>query len=188
MFSRSRRTRRTVRALASATAVVAVAGAGLAGVAGCAGGAPSEAAVVGGRSVSQSDVERGVQGLSVALNVPVERINPQNVVGALISGVQADQIAAANHITITDAQRDATLAGDQTGAQLLQQADAKELAYDLADAQIVSQQLGVQKYLADTEAIPVRLNPRYGSWKNGQMVGDTGSLSQPASPSPSPSF
>lgn len=166
---------------------VRVAGAGLALVmaaatAGCSGNNPSDAAIVGGTSISQSEVDDNVAGLAEAFELDASRINARNVVGAMITGVQAEQIAAENDITITNAQRDQSLVTDETGAQLLRVPDAKELAYDLADAQIVAQQIGAEKFTERAQQIEVKLNPRYGNFEQGQMTGETGSLSDPIAP------
>lgn len=168
---------KTVR-VACAGLVMALSGA----LAGCSGNLPSEAAIVGDASISHDDVERNVAGLAEAFELDASRINAQNVVGAMITGLQADQIARDNGITITNGERDASLSADETGAQLLKIPDAKSLAYDLADAQIVAQQIGGEKFLEQARGIEVRLNPRYGTFQQGQMTGQTGSLSDPIAP------
>ncbi len=168
--------------LACAGLVLAMAAA----TAGCSGNNPSDAAIVGGTSITQSDVDRNVEGLAEAFELDPSRINARNVVGAMITGLQAEQIAAQNNITITDGQRDASLATDETGAQLLRVPDAKRLAYDLADAQIVAQQIGAETFTEQAKEINVRLNPRYGNFEQGQMTGETGSLSDPVAPETPP--
>lgn len=168
---------KTVRVACAGLALVMAAA-----TAGCSGNNPSDAAIVGGTSITQSDVDRNVDGLAEAFKLDASRINARNVVGAMITGLQAEQIAAENNITITNGQRDASLATDETGAQLLQVPDAKELAYDLADAQIVAQQIGVEQFTQRAKEINVKLNPRYGNFEQGQMTGETGSLSDPIAP------
>lgn len=173
--------RKTVRV---ACVGLAVAMAGM--LSGCAGNNPSDAAIVGGTAISQEAVDRNVQGLAEAFELDASRINARNVVGAMITGLQAEQIAARNNITITNAERDASLATDETGAQLLAVPDAKQLAYDLADAQLVAQQLGPEAFTDQAKEIKVNLNPRYGNFKDGQMTGDSGSLSDPVDPETQP--
>jgi hypothetical protein len=67
-------------------------------------------------------------------------------------------------------------------------ASAKPVAYDIADQQIVAQKLGAERFLAEIERRPVKLNPRYGVLDPKQKTiveNQTGSLSEPATPEPS---
>lgn len=146
--------------------------------------APSNAAVVDGHVITQQQVKDGVQGVATAFGLEANRINNQVVVGALISGVQAEILAQRNNIQITDAQRDAVLATEQSGAALVKDPVGKQIAYDLADAQIVAQKIGEEKFMSESRAMNVTLNPLYGSWQDGQMTGQSGSLSRELNPQP----
>jgi hypothetical protein len=66
---------------------------------------------------------------------------------------------------------------------LLEVADAKPIAYDVADQQIVVQTLGEASFLAELEKRQVTLNPRYGVLDPKQKIvitDQSGSLSRPA--------
>ena len=66
---------------------------------------------------------------------------------------------------------------------------AREVVYDVADSQLVAQELGADAFLAAIAQRDVTLNPRYGVLDPEQKIvvsGQTGSLSEPAEPAPAP--
>ncbi|GAA3640248.1 hypothetical protein GCM10022236_48590 [Microlunatus ginsengisoli] len=148
----------------------------------CARANPSVVAYVGsdGR-VTQSELDTAVSGISQTLQ-PGQSVQESAVVNALIHGEIAQQVAAANNITITDADRDKLLKGSNL-APLLNIPDAKAVAYDVADAQLVPAKVGSDAYLKAVQSTPVELNPRYGQLNPEDRTivdGSTGSLSTPA--------
>ena len=167
------------RAAASVVAVVALAG--------CSNASPSVVAYVGDTEVTQTEVERAVTGVRSTL-AEGQTVSSEAVVNTMIQGELAAQIAADRGLTITDAQRNALLAQSEL-APLVNVPEAKELVYDLADTELVSQQVGAEEYLAELKARKVTLNPRYGVLDPEQKIlvtGRSGSLSEPAAPAPAP--
>ena len=161
-------------------AVAAVALLGLA-LAGCGNASPAVVAYVGDEAISQSSVESAVAGVSSTLEQG-QTVSSDAVVNAMIHGALSEQIAARENITITDADRDAVLQASEL-APLVAIPAAKPIAYDVADQQIVAQQVGPEAYLEQVQQLPVKLNPRYGVLDPGQkliVTGQSGSLSQPA--------
>lgn len=167
------------RAAASAVALVALAG--------CSNASPSVVAYVGNAEVTQVEVDRAVTGLRSALEEG-QTVSSEAVVNTMIQGELAAQIAADRGLTITDAQRDSLLAQSEL-APLVKVPEARELVYDLADSELVSQQVGTEAYVAELKARKVTLNPRYGVLDPDQKVlitGRSGSLSEPAVAEPAP--
>lgn len=161
------------RAVAAALAVLALAG--------CSNASPSVVAYVGDDSISQGQLERAVAGLSATLQGG-QTVSSEAVLNTLIQGRLAEQIAADRKITLTDAKREGVLASTQL-APLAKVPGAREVVFDLADSQIVAQQLGAKAYLAEIKGRDVTLNPRYGVLDPEQktlVTGRTGSLSEPA--------
>ena len=161
-------------------AVAAVALLGLA-LAGCGNASPAVVAYVGDEAISQSSLESAVAGVSSTLQEG-QTVSSQAVVNAMIHGALSEQIAARENIAITDADRDAVLQASEL-APLVAVPAAKPVAYDVADQQIVSQQVGPDAYLQQVQQLPVKLNPRYGVLDPGQkliVTGQSGSLSRPA--------
>ena len=161
-------------------AVAAVALLGLA-LAGCGNASPAVVAYVGDEAISQSSVESAVAGVSSTLEQG-QTVSSEAVVNAMIHGALSEQIAARENIAITDADRDAVLQASEL-APLVAIPAAKPVAYDVADQQIVAQQVGPEAYLEQVQQLPVKLNPRYGVLDPGQkliVTGQSGSLSQPA--------
>ena len=69
-------------------------------------------------------------------------------------------------------------------AALLDVPDAKPIAYDLADQQLVAKAVGADAYLKAVQGIDVELNPRFGVLDPAQKTivdGESSSLSLPAS-------
>lgn len=173
---------RRSRLAAAAVAVVA-----LGALAGCGNASPSVAAYVDGTTITSSQLDTAVAGVEKTVQEG-QQVSPQAVLDALVHGVIADHIAAKNGVVVTEAERDAILKGSNL-EPLLPIPGAAEVAYDVADQQIVAQKIGAQPYLAQVAEQKVTLNPRYGVLDEQQkliITDQSGSLAKPASPSPSP--
>jgi hypothetical protein len=180
-WSPAARPRRS-RLAAAALALVA-----LGASAGCANASPSVAAYVDGTSITSAQLEAAVAGVGQTVEQG-QQVSSQAVLDALVHGLIADQIAAKNNITVTDAERTATLQGSNL-EPLLPIPAAKEVAYDVADQSIVAQKVGSQAYLDQVAQQQVTVNPRYGVLDEKQkliVTDQSGSLARPASPSPTP--
>jgi parvulin-like peptidyl-prolyl isomerase len=155
-------------------------------LAGCANAEPGVVAYVGDTRITQRQLDRAVAGVSETLD-PGQQISRDAVVNVMIHGVLAEQIAADRNISVTDSEREA-LIKDSALADLLTVPDAKPIAFDVADQQIVAQKVGAEAYLTAVRERPVTLNPRFGVLDPAQKVilGDrTGSLAEPV-PGPTP--
>jgi hypothetical protein len=167
------------RAALAAVAVVALAG--------CSNASPSVVAYVGEDRITERQLEQAVDGLSGTL-AEGQTVSTEAVVNAMIQGAIAEQIAAERGIELTDAGRDALLAQSEL-APLTQVPEAREVVYDVADFQIVAQELGEEAVLAEIAKSDVTLNPRYGVLDPERKIlvtGRTGSLSEPVEPPPAP--
>ena len=172
---------RTRRATVAAVALLGLA------LAGCGNASPAVVAYVGDEAISQSSVESAVAGVSSTLEQG-QTVSSEAVVNAMIQGAIAEQIAAERDIELTDAGRDAVLAQSEL-ASLTQVPEAREVVYDVADFQIVAQELGEEAVLAEIAKSDVTLNPRYGVLDPEQKIvvtGRSGSLSEPVEPPPAP--
>jgi hypothetical protein len=156
-----------VRAIAAAAAL-----GGAAVLGGCAQSG-STVATVGSTTISQDQFTSTVNGAK-----KVSQLTPDQVLSVMIQGEVATQVAGQRGIHISDADRDKQLNPD-----VLKVADARELAYDLADIQIVSQTIGQKEFGKAISDADVRVNPRFGTWGPKQslaVVPGSGSLSQEA--------
>jgi hypothetical protein len=154
--------------------------------AGCAKADPSVVAYVGDSKITQQEVDDAVEGVSTILEEG-QTVSRAAIVNALIHGAIAEQIAAANKITITDGERDALIKNSNL-AGLLNVPKARPVAYDVADQQIVSDKIGGAAYLAAVSGQQVTLNPRFGVLDPNEktIIADkSASLAEPA-PTPSP--
>ena len=145
-------------------------------------GSPSTVAYVGDAEVTQGQLDSALAGVQQTLDAG-QQVSPSAVVNVMIHGALADQIAATNDITITDSERDAVIKGSNLAA-LLEVPDAKPIAYDLADQQLVAQAVGPDAYLKAVQGIDVDLNPRFGVLDPAQKTivdGQSSSLSLPVS-------
>jgi preprotein translocase subunit SecF len=158
--------------------MIAVAGvlSGAAVLGGCAQSG-NVVATVGGTRISQSQFNTAVSGAA-----QVSQLTPDQVLSVLIQGEVAAQVARQHNITITDADRD-----KQLNPAVLQIPDAHDLAYDLADVQIVSGAVGQQTFTKALTSTHIAVNPRFGTWAPKQsfaVVPGSGSLSQVAANRP----
>lgn len=127
---------------------------------GCVGGSPSTVAYVGDDRITQNQLDTALAGVQQTLEQG-QQVSAEAVVNVLIAGQIADQIAAQHNVRVTDAQRDQILATSNL-APLLAVPDAKQVAYDIADQQLVAKAVGSDAYLKDMQAMSVDLNPRFG--------------------------
>lgn len=149
---------------------------------GCVGGSPSSVAYVGPDRITQRQLDTALAGVQSTLGQS-QQVSPQAVVSVLIQGAIATQIAAQRGITITDAQRDALLA-ESNLQPLLADPAATQVAYDIADQQLVASAVGTEAYLRDLQATDVELNPRFGVLDPATKAvvdGQSSSLSLPSS-------
>lgn len=153
--------------------------------AGCAiAGSPGTVAYVGDQQITQQQLDAALDGVQSTLEEG-QQVSPEAVVNVMIQGRIADQIATQRGLTVTDAQRDAVLKQSNL-APMLEQPEAKQVAYDIANPQLVAQEVGTQNYLQDLQAMRVELNPRFGVLDPASKTiveGQSSSLSLPASPS-----
>jgi hypothetical protein len=150
-------------------------------VAGCAKADPSVAAYVGNSKITQQQVDDAVEGVSAILEEG-QTVSQAAVVNAMIHGLIAEKVAAANKITITDGERDALIKKSNL-AGLLNVEKARPVAYDVADQQIVAGKIGSSAYLAAVDEQQVTLNPRFGVLdpKQKTIITDkSASLAEPA--------
>ena len=152
----------------------------------CAKADPSVVAYVDGSEITQQQVDDAVAGVSSILQEG-QQVSQAAVVNAMIHGVIAEKLAAANKITITDGERDALIKNSNL-AGLLNVPKGRPIAYDVADQQIVSGKLGSEAYLAAVANESVTLNPRFGVLDPNQktIINDkSASLAKPvATPTP----
>ena len=174
--------KRRLRLVAASVVFLAVAA-----TAGCANASPSVAAYVDGTAITSAQLDAAVAGVGQTVEQG-QQVSAQAVLDAMVHGLLADRIAAKNGIVVTEAERGAVLKGSNL-EPLLPVPAAAEIAYDVADQQIVAQKLGPQPYLDQVAQQSVTLNPRYGVLDEQQkliVTDESGSLARPASPSPTP--
>ncbi|HSU36658.1 MAG TPA: hypothetical protein VLJ88_13450 [Propionibacteriaceae bacterium] len=166
------------RAAVSVVALLALAS-------GCANAEPSVVAYVGPTRISQGELDDAVAGVTSTLQEG-QQVSKEAVVNVLIHGVLAEQIAAANNLTVTDSERETLLKGSEL-AGLLDVPAARPVAFDIADQQIVASKVGPEAYLKAVGEKSVTLNPRYGVLDPTQkliVTDQSGSLAKPVPPTP----
>ena len=155
-------------------------------VTGCANAEPGVAAYVGDDRITQRQVDDAVDAISTTLQEG-EAVSTQAVVNAMIHGAMSEQIAESQGIAITDRDRVQVLKHSNL-SPLLEVSTARPVLDDIADQQIVVQNLG-QRYLTEISKINVTLNPRFGVLDPNQktiITGQSSSLAEPADASPTP--
>ncbi|MFL6046468.1 MAG: hypothetical protein ACJ72M_15305 [Propionibacteriaceae bacterium] len=152
--------------------------------AGCAKQEPSVVAYVDDTKITQQQLDDAVEGVSSILEEG-QSVSRPAVVNAMIHGAIAENLAAANKITITDGDRD-TLIKNSNLAGLLNVPKGRSIAYDVADQQIVSDKMGSEAYIAALAKQQVTLNPRFGVLDPNQKTIITDKSASLATSMPSP--
>lgn len=163
--------------------MIAVAGvlSGAAVLGGCAQNGSTVASVDGTR-ITRSQLDQSMSGAR-QLSQTGQQPSSGQVLTIMIRGQIADQVARQRGIQISQADRD-----KQLNPAVLQVADARDLAYALADTQIVVNAVGQDGFKKALAAADVSVNPRFGTWDPKQTFGvqsGSGSLSQIAQNRPS---
>ena len=156
-------------------------------VAACGNAEPGVVAYVGDTRITQRQLDRAVAGVSTTLQAG-QQVSRDAVVNVMIQGALAEQIAAKRHISVTDAEREGVIRSSVLSG-LLAVPDARPIAFDVADQQIVARKLGAEAYLNAVRELPVTLNPRFGVLDPTRKLireGQTGSLAKPVVPGPTP--
>lgn len=155
---------------------------------GCAGSAPDVAAYVGPTRISDRHLHEITVAADEVLRTQGQRASSGGVLNGLVLGEIAEQTATERGIKISDSERDALISPSNLGS-LLGDGRTRQLAYALADAELVRMRVGDELFLKSLGEAQVRLNPRYGTWQpeayaqGGSMVGaGSESLSLPALP------
>jgi hypothetical protein len=150
--------------------------------AGCGQANPSVVAYVGPVEISQRQLDAAVAAVNESLGDQGGQATPEDLANIMVHGALAEQVARDHRIALTDAKRDALVGGSQL-APLLDEPVSRQVAYDLADAELVSQVLGAEAYQGEVAKRRVTLNPRFGVLDPARKViveNSSGSLSRPA--------
>lgn len=164
--------------------MVAVAAATVLTLGGCVG-APSSAAEVDDTVITEDLLDSTVQGAAEALGAGPDEINQKAVLASLIQGAVVDELVQDSTadggagLEITQADRRAAAESQPQLQQLLAVPAAAPLAEALIDLSLVQQQLGPEAFQEAFLAVPVQVNPRWGTWDPTSQEGltGTGSLS-----------
>lgn len=161
--------------------VAALAAAAMLLVGGCAANNPRVAATVGSVTIMESQVD----GVAAVL---ADSTDGQRTAGSLRAGVLTVMIqsvlvlkaAAEKGVVVTQAERDAMFASEPSMAVLRENPVTAQFITDFVDSSLASSRLGQEAFAAIALAVPVTVNPRYGSWNQNlaQLTGESGSLSQ----------
>jgi hypothetical protein len=163
-----------------------LAAAGVLALTGCASGNPQVAAYVGDQTISQSEVDAVAKVLADSTSDTTDTGGgyAATVVQIMIQGKVAQAAAAEKNITVSDADRQKTLASNTTLAALAKNPVSTTFINDYVDTGII---LGTAEGQAATKELlsrtTIRVNPRFGVWDAttySLVDGSTGSLSEAA--------
>ncbi|WP_114560253.1 SurA N-terminal domain-containing protein [Desertihabitans aurantiacus] len=159
------------RRLAAAGAVAVLVG-------GCANH-PTDAAVVDGTAISESSLQTTVQAAARALGAAPTDINQRAVLASLVQGAVVDEVAEERGVDVDPRARESLINTEPQLQAFAADPEAAPLAEALADVALVQQQLGPEAFSEAFLAVPVTVNPRYGTWDPTSQEGltGTGSLS-----------
>lgn len=176
--------RRAHRRPAGVVRGVAVGVVTLLAVAGCSR-PPSSAAEVGDTTITSATVDSTVTGVAQALGADPAEINRKAVFASLVQGavvqevVTTQQQAGRTDLAPTGPDRTAVVQAQPQLQQLLTVPEAVPLAEALIDFTVVQQRMGSEAFQEAYFAVPVEVNPRWGTWDPSSQEGltGTGSLS-----------
>lgn len=143
---------------------------------------PGAAAVVNGVEIPDTVAREAATVVAAQLGMPESTVLPQ-VVFDLTMGEASAQIAAANDIEVSQAEIDETLALDARVQALADVPGSDVWADSVATTYVVIQELGTEQYAEQLRAMPITVNPRYGTWDPQNVDLADSSLSEVYTPS-----
>lgn len=139
---------------------------------------PSAAAVVNGVTVPVSEIDKASAALAKESQSTASEMATTTVTNEVV-GLIAQKIAADQGIALNDTTRAAAL--DASLQPLRNNPDLTLLVDRYADALVVVTKLGAEPWVTACQAVPVTINPRYGTWSPELCaLSGSGSLSKPA--------
>jgi len=180
VLAEARTGRKEMSEVIKARRVLAATAVGLLALSGCVHDS-GVAARVGGATLTEAQVRQAADAVAAADQTNDAGLYLAPVASAVVQGLVAGQVAAANGVALTDATRAETIGAYPSLAQL-QQLGAGALADRMADYVYTRTKLGEDAFLAGCAAVPVSVNPHYGNWSKElcSLDGQSGSLSRAA--------
>lgn len=157
---------RSVKLAALATTAVLV-------LTGCATGNPQVAAYVNAEQISQAHVDAVAQVLADTSSDTTDTAGTlrSTVLQIIIQSKVAQSAATAADITITEAQRDQTIASNETLAAMVKNPAATDFINDYVEATlVVGSDAGKAAFSDQLAKTTVTVNPRFGTWDSEKMA------------------
>lgn len=152
--------------------------AGLVLLAGCSMPSPSVAVQIGDEAIKESTVTKVAEGCASLVGESANALR-LDIVRLLTQGAIARQVAAAGSIDVSQGSLDKILAQATQMKALKANAECAQVADSFAAVQLVVASLGESQFIGTAAALPIRLNPRYGTWTPQSLsMAGTGSISQ----------
>ena len=162
---------KAVRGIASGVVAAVLA------LAGCSS-PPGAAAQVNGVSVPDTAVRHAASVVSAQLGIAESGVLPQVALDMTL-GEASTQIAARNDIQVSDARIQETLRSvDPRLLPLAEMPGSDAWVRSAATTYVVVQEMGRERYTEQLRELPIRVNPRYGTWDAANVDLVDGSLSQ----------
>ena len=168
----------TARVIAAVVTVAAMAG--------CAAPTGGTAFDVNGATISTRAVDRSATDCAKLVGSTHDKIREQ-VATMYLQGLIAQQVAAADNVTISDGEKSAVVKAQNLG-QLMDGAACQDAVETWLNIAVLQEKVGAQKLLADAKSLNVQVNPIYGPFQpsNLSLPGGSGSLSDVGSATPLP--
>lgn len=127
------------------------------------GGRASTAAVVGDQRITVAEVENLAGGLPEQLIQGSPAIaHPSFVLSTKMRSLAAEQVAAELGVPNLRAETEKMLARDQISPVIANDAEARELLVQVAEVDLLAQQIGPDNINRAFARVPVEVNPRFG--------------------------
>lgn len=145
---------------------------------------PSEVADVDGVRIDAAEVREQAAAVESALQAEPGTIAMPTIAQFMIGGLVAEQVAEQTGHRISSSRMESFVASSGTQlsglTELWADPDSREFAEDWVAPMILAKELGQDRYLSAAAAVPVELNPAYGTWgPRTHAVTPGGSLSTP---------
>lgn len=145
-------------------------------LAGC-GGMPGTAATVNGEKISDTEVSEAMASYNSIVPQGQQKMTAPAALNELIKADLADDVMKQRGLSVAEFDQ---FYDEGVNPAIRNDEEISALARELLKTPFIASKLGEAEVQQDYSAAKVEVNPRYGTWGEGKLNPDSGSLSVPS--------
>lgn len=144
---------------------------------GACGGMPGTAATVDGQKISDTEVTKAVESYNSIVPEGQQKMTAPAALNELVKADLADELMRERGLSTAEFDQ---FYEEGVNPQLKDDEEISSLARELLKTPFIASKIGEQEVQQAYSSAKVEVNPRYGTWGEGKLNPDSGSLSVPS--------